>query len=141
MSAKTNQEKNAQLGVNFGTASYRLKKMILFGLIRRLGETACFRCKTDIVSADDLSIDHKKPWLGVSNDLFWDLDNIAFSHTACNRPDRPSGPKKKTGPEGTAWCSSCQDFRPVELFGEALRNLRLTRGYCNPCRKEKGWKK
>jgi uncharacterized protein YdaU (DUF1376 family) len=41
-----------------------------------------------IETADELSIEHKLPWEGVSVKLFWSLDNIAFSHLRCNRNHR-----------------------------------------------------
>jgi hypothetical protein len=68
----------------FGTAQGRLKKRIFFSLVQRLGLDICFRCGKRILTAEDLSCDHKKPWLDISLELFWDLDNIAFSHRGCN---------------------------------------------------------
>lgn len=46
------------------------------------------------MSADDWSIEHIEPWIGVDPDLFWDLDNITFSHKKCNVVDRPFGRTK-----------------------------------------------
>lgn len=77
-----------QLGMPYGTACQRLRKYILFMLVQESGRTKCFKCAQEILSADDLSIEHKKPWLDVSSDLFWDLGNISFSHRRCNRPHR-----------------------------------------------------
>jgi hypothetical protein len=56
----------------------------MFDMCVRLGEDICFRCNRKILSADEMSIEHKVAWLGSSNDLFWDLANIAFSHLSCN---------------------------------------------------------
>lgn len=79
-----NDKKKQQLGMAIGTASARLRKMILFGLVRRCGLDTCFRCGKQIGTVEEFSIEHKKAWLDVSIDLFWDLDNIAFSHLVCN---------------------------------------------------------
>ena len=43
-------------------------------------EDICFKCKSKIKIVEELSIEHKLPWEGISIELFWDLDNIAFSH-------------------------------------------------------------
>ena len=77
-------KKNKQLGINFSTAQHRLRKKLFFMLVRRLKLDTCYRCKHLIVESDDLSIDHKKPWLDNDTRLFWDLGNIAFSHKSCN---------------------------------------------------------
>lgn len=78
--------KSEQLGMPIGTANARLRKMVLFDVLRRHGENVCCRCGEKIESVMELSLEHKKPWLHVSADLFWDLDNIGFSHTRCNQP-------------------------------------------------------
>jgi len=86
-----NKKKAEQLGMPYGTANGRLRKQILFHLLERHGENVCFQCGEKIECADVLSIEHKKPWLDESVDLFWDLDNIAFSHLKCNISVRRSG--------------------------------------------------
>jgi hypothetical protein len=56
--------------------------------------------------------------------LFWDLENIAFSHLKCNIPDQyknGSLNQRKIGEQGTAWCSKHQQFLPVELFSKGSR--------------------
>ena len=77
--------KSAFLGMPFGTAQNRLRKMLMFRLAQAAGMDFCYRCDNKIESADELSIDHKIAWLHVSVDLFWDLDNIAFAHRRCNK--------------------------------------------------------
>ena len=79
-----NEVKNRQLGMPFGTASNRLRKMVLFDLLRKHGENICFRCGKEIETYEELSLEHKQPWLNVDATLFWDLGNIAFSHLNCN---------------------------------------------------------
>lgn len=84
----SNKHKSQFLGVPFGTACNKLRKNILFKLLQKLKENICFRCHLEIVTVGDLSIEHKEPWEGRSIALFWDLDNIAFSHLHCNRPHK-----------------------------------------------------
>lgn len=105
--------KASELGMPFGTASNRLRKMILFRFSQMLGKDICFRCGRRIDKVDDLSIEHKRPWLGVDVALFWDLDNVAFSHLRCNRPDperHAVACGRKVGPPGTRWCWMCKTF-------------------------------
>lgn len=113
----SNDKKNATLGMPHGTATYRLRKIILFNLLKRHSENICVRCNKEIENVDDLSVEHIKPWEGVSADLFWDLNNIAFSHMKCNVPHRPGGGGvPKTGPEGTNWCFKHKQFLPIDNF-------------------------
>jgi len=72
------------LGMNHGTASNRLKVKLLYQLAWQLGLTLCYRCGKGIDNADVFSIDHKQTWLNVDKKLFWDLNNVAFSHKKCN---------------------------------------------------------
>lgn len=77
-------EKQRQLGMNPGTASYRLVKDLLFSYVEKSGEK-CFQCKGDL-TRDNFSVEHKIPWLHSENpvELFFDLNNIAYSHLSCN---------------------------------------------------------
>jgi len=104
MSKKSNkrtQKKRAeQLGMPYGTASGRLKKKVLFNLVQKLGENICFQCKKEIKTAEELSIEHKKPWYNNDVNLFWDMDNIAFSHLKCNSGARVV-PKKCPNNQGS----------------------------------------
>lgn len=140
--SRGNKKKAAQLGMPFGTACYKLRKAILFHLMGRVGLNGCYRCGEIIQSIDDLSIEHKTPWLDSDNpaELFFNLDNIAFSHLSCNCAEKKrSGSQAKKGPVGTAWCSGCQDFVPESEFGKnpQKKRKRKLRYYCNACRKEK----
>lgn len=89
---KNNKKKNEQLGMPQGTAQATLRKNILFSLIAQLGLDICFQCKEKIENVKELSIEHKIPWLDSENprELFFDLDNIAFSHLHCNTGARRS---------------------------------------------------
>jgi len=73
-----------QLGMNYSTAMSRLKKLILFDLIQKVGKDVCFQCGRIIEDSKDMSVEHKIPWKNNDPKLFWDLDNIEFSHFLCN---------------------------------------------------------
>ena len=84
--SKSNQLKSQKLGMNFSTASNRLRRILMFNLLKECNKNTCYRCKSVIQSPDDFSIDHKVDWMYSKNpiQLFWDVDNIAFSHKSCN---------------------------------------------------------
>ncbi len=84
--SKANDKKSNLLGMPIGTATHRLRKTILFSLICRLKENFCYRCEKEIISENDLSIEHKEPWMQADNPTisFFSLDNISFSHLSCN---------------------------------------------------------
>lgn len=107
------------LGMSIGKATRMLERSIILKLAQKCGMDNCFSCKEKILTIEDLSIEHKKPWYKKSVELFFDLDNIAFSHRKCNRPYERMGKKivkLVEYPEGKAWCSSCQKFRDKEEF-------------------------
>src|SRR5689334_22132550 len=81
-----NKKKADQLGMPIGTASARLRKMILFDIPVKSCKLVCYQCGEHIWDIDDLSIEHKIPWLDSESPikLFFDLDNIAYSHLSCN---------------------------------------------------------
>ena len=118
MSADANRNKRRTefLGVPVGTAQQQLRKKILFSLLQRHNEDVCFRCQSKIEKIDELSIEHKEPWEGRSVELFWDLNNIAFSHIRCNTPHRRSNGKEIYRPEGMNWCIPGQHFALVNEF-------------------------
>jgi hypothetical protein len=129
----SNENKAATLGMPHGTATNRLRKNILFHLLKKHGENTCHACGELIQSVEALSIEHKKPWEGISAELFWDLDNIAFSHLHCNRPHRLSGGgwNKITAPEGKQWCGVCKSFKESVNFTEGAK------GECQSCKTER----
>lgn len=83
---KSYRKKSEQLGMPFGTAQGKLRKKVLFHLLKRLNESTCYRCSKEIENISNLSIEHKKHWLDSKNpkELFFDIKNIAFSHLSCN---------------------------------------------------------
>lgn len=84
-----NKIKNDQLGMSHGKASNKLRKLILFSLLVKYKENFCFKCNKEIQKIEDLSIEHKIPWLHSEDPvkLFFDLENISFSHLSCNCAD------------------------------------------------------
>ena len=77
-------KKHLQLGMNPSTASARLIKDLLFKLAITQGHV-CYRCGKPLVR-ETFSVDHKVPWLDSDDPvgLYFDLENIAFSHLLCN---------------------------------------------------------
>jgi hypothetical protein len=129
----------AQLGMPLGTAANRLRKALLFKYIQRAEEDICWRCGQIINSADTLSIDHVVRWFNSEDPvgLFFDLENVRFSHCGCNSGAGPhSKLQRKVGPEGTAWCSNCQDFLPVDSFHKQSNRWNGLKDYCKECRRK-----
>lgn len=123
-----------QLGMSHGAANNKLRKAILYSYVKRLREHFCYKCGAEIESSDDFSVEHKQPWEGRDSALFWELDNIAFSHLRCNRPHvNRGGENKKVGPEGTAWCSSCKIFKNVSNFAKQSDRWNGYHGHCRSC--------
>lgn len=121
-----------QLGMSHGAAAGKLRKNILFHLLVRLQENICFKCGLLISSSNELSIEHKQSWEGVSAELFWNLDNIAFSHLRCNRPDRI--PHRIRTVEGDGWCSRCRTFKSRNEFYANSSTLNGLMTECKSCR-------
>lgn len=124
-----NKKWKAQLGLCPTSATNRLKKNIIFEYAKRLGLGNCYRCGEEL-SVKDFTIDHKKNWLDIDLNLFWDVDNIAFSHFYCNSVNSSSKQalRKRTSKE----CKECKEFLPLNSFGKTTING--FRSYCNPCR-------
>jgi hypothetical protein len=114
-------KKTEQLGMPFPTACARLRRIVLFQLLRELRRTACFRCG-DEMSVADFSLDHKVDCMHQDPELFWDVTNIAFSHVRCNVPGRPAWVARRAekvarcGP-GMAWCNVHRGCAPLDQFG------------------------
>ena len=136
-----NAAKSAQLGMPFGTASHKLRKAVLFALLVRHGENVCYRCTDMIESADQLSLDHKKPWFGFATDLFWDVENVAFSHTQCNTDARRKTSRGHADRPRVALgeCSVCRAANLPEsaFFRNANRHNGLSTE-CKECRTRRG---
>lgn len=101
---KTNKQKSEQLGMSFSMANHILRKQIIFHLMQKCGMDICYQCKEKIISVDDISIEHKQPWLYSRNppEIFFDIENIAFSHVRCNIANRrgTANPNNRSGFKG-----------------------------------------
>lgn len=143
-------KKSSQLGMPFGTASYRLKKMLLFMLVQETHRNMCYHCNDVIANVEDFSIEHKIPWLDNSPELFWAFHNVAFSHKRCNysniRRDTDAvraGHKKQREkvlfdtPEGEAWCCSCKKSLSSTEFHRNSSKWRGLNTECKSCVKRR----
>jgi hypothetical protein len=74
----SNQRRAEILGMPFGTACNKLRRMVMFDLLRRHEENVCFKCGKLILKAEDLTLEHKETWQDGGSALFWDLNNIVF---------------------------------------------------------------
>lgn len=150
MKTNGNNKKDTQLGIPHGTASNQLRKMIMFQLIQETGKDICYRCGMAIENIDNLSIEHKVPWLDSVNpkELFFDLENIAFSHIDCNRNAVRREYLKENGirwgksntisvPEGTKRCSNCKKSKPVSDFSKNKSNWTGLQDECKECTKKR----
>ena len=133
---------SVQLGMPRGTAANRLRKIVLFDLLKRHEENVCYRCKKRIENVEELSIEHIKPWEGVDTALFWDLSNIAFSHLSCNcsaaRRSHVGKPSynRIVPPNGMSWCRSCKSFLSIEKFSKHSQVWNGIRRDCRECEKK-----
>ena len=116
-----------QLGMHPITARSRLASDLLFSMIQRLG-IKCFRCGGEM-TRQTYSVEHKKPWFKEPNaaELYFDLDNISFSHLACNCGAARKPSRKKTIEHGkyTTYCRGT----------DSKRYKNPTRCRCDLCRK------
>ena len=122
---KQNIKKSNQLGMPFGTAQNRLKKNIFFYLVKSQKLDICFRCGQKISEESKLSIDHKKAWLDSDKpvELFFDIDNISFSHLSCNSGSGRRVNKGRRAPHGKKTryreygcrCGKCKEAQKLEM--------------------------
>ena len=132
---RSNKKRHIQLGMPFGTAQGRLRKMIMFQLLREFKKNICFQCGKEIETVEELSIEHKVAWLDKENakELFWDLDNIAFSHLSCNSSvaTRPTKGIIKH-PSQSAYDKGCRCLECTKLKNEHLIRYRKRMKQENP---------
>jgi len=86
MSKTSNQVKTELLGIPWGTANNRMKKMLIWHLVKQLELDQCYRCENEIETIEELSIEHKEAWQQADDPsaVFFDMENITFSHLFCN---------------------------------------------------------
>ena len=113
-------DKKKQLGMDPSTASNRLVKALLFSLGKKLDMQWCFHCGAQIDGYRDMSIEHKVPWLHSEDpaDLYFDLDNIAFSHKSCNyaaaRKNKPKPCPSTTAYRNGCRCNDCRELKRIQ---------------------------
>lgn len=90
-------KKQNQLGINPSTASHRLVKDLLFKFVST-HHPDCYKCGEPL-TRETFSIEHKTPWLDSDDPvgLYFDLDNIDFSHLSCNVGARRGRERKPCG--------------------------------------------
>lgn len=115
-----NKLKQELLGMPIGTATARLRKMLLFDFSKRLGLDSCYRCQKKIETLEEFSIEHTKSWQWDENpaEAFFDLSRIAFSHLVCN----VSAPRESPKLHGTKWryengcrCAPCTNAHAAHI--------------------------
>lgn len=81
-------KKKEQLGINPGTASARLVKDLLWNFIVSSDKDTCIKCGQKM-TRKTFSVEHIVPWLDSEDPvgLFFDTDNIGYSHMSCNYAD------------------------------------------------------
>ena len=138
------KKKKEQLGMHPSTAYARLRKMLLWKYILETNSNQCFQCGEYIKDIDRLSVEHKKPWLDSKTpiELFFDLENVAFSHLSCNIGSRNRS--KDTCPQGHVYsgvnnlghrqCHKCQSLSRQEF------RKRNPEQDTSIYRREKGWR-
>ena len=146
MGSNTVKKIKEQLGMSPGKARSRLWTQLLFSMAQELGRDICFRCGEKIETLETFSVDHKQAWLDVSPDLFWKLENLAFSHRLCNGKAARRNPEAQresikrywatinTAPEGTSWCMGCKDFLVLAEFHLNRSRIAGVQKYCIECR-------
>ncbi len=137
MSKKTNDKKKEQLGMAPGTARNRLVKSMMFRMAKELDLLWCFQCGAEIEFEHELSIEHKEPWLDSDNPLklYFDLDNIAFSHHSCNcsaarQPDRRDDLDK----ENKSKCRTCVEVKDKSDFHKRSTRWNGVDDECKVCK-------
>jgi len=125
-------KKKQQLGMNPSTASNRLVKDILWKFICDTGQDICCKC-SEPLTRSSFSIEHIVPWLDSEDPvkLFFDLENISFSHLKCNVSDKR---QSKTAQCGThsKYTTGCRCFDCTEANRLYARSL-----YTKESRREK----
>ncbi len=132
-SKKGNEKKRAQLGMPQGTAGNRLRKNILFYLLQETDRDQCYQCEKRIETVEELSIEHKVPWLDSQDPvgLFFDLTNIAFSHLSCNSSKgRYAGPVRARIALECAYCGKIFE-RPLKQVTNKRRHRAQKLFYCD----------
>lgn len=125
-------KKKQQLGMNPSTAQGRLLKDILWSFVDTSG-SLCFQCGNKM-SRDNFSIEHKIPWLDSEDPvgLFFDMENIGFSHLTCNVKAGRKQPAPQCGTvqrykKYNCRCDACKAAKSAALCREYNADRRKQR--------------
>lgn len=96
-----------------------------------MGLDCCYRCGGPIERVEELSIDHKEAWMGASDPVqsFWDLENIAFSHSSCNSAAAMRPHKKYFTDAAKREAKSAENKRQFLKNPPEIRRLRRRERY------------
>lgn len=100
--------------------------MFYFLLLKKLGKDVCFVCGNSL-TRETFSIEHKVPWLHSQNplELYFNLDNIAFSHIKCNVSNSRGNKKYETKEEVNyakrRWEREVRIYNPEKRKAQYLR--------------------
>lgn len=133
------KKKAEQLGMPHGTAANRLRKMLLFSLLKEFGRNICYQCKQPIETVEELSIEHKIPWLDSEKpiELFFDLDNIDYSHLSCNSGAARFTENEIKHPSLRSYNNGCRCYQCVTISFNASLKGSMTASL-NKFKKERG---
>lgn len=132
-------KKQIQLGMNPSTANGRLIKDLLFKFAIEAGHV-CFRCNNPL-DRETFSVEHILPWLDSENpiELFFDTNNIAYSHLSCNigaarkQPQRVNEHGTESKYRQGCKCEPCMEAERLRkrrsYTKEARRSKYLDKGY------------
>ena len=59
------EKRDIQLGMSYSTAMSRLERKVIFWLAQKVDLDVCYCCGKKIERPEDLSIEHKLPWLNI----------------------------------------------------------------------------
>lgn len=126
------KKKKEQLGIDPGTAANRLRKSVLFSFAKRLDLNFCYQCGCEIEDIHRFTMEHKTPWLDSEDPvrLFFDIDNIAFSHASCNY-SASRGRLGKPCPSLTAYRKGCRCEGCLDVRKKYKRNKKKYKGSFN----------
>tara|TARA_R110000765_G_scaffold267625_1_gene366672 strand:- start:320 stop:772 length:453 start_codon:yes stop_codon:yes gene_type:complete len=148
MSKETENKKKVQLGMAQGTARNKLVKNMMFDMACKLDLNWCYQCGAKIETKEELGIEHKTPWLDSDNpkELYFDLDNIAFSHQGCNsgaaRRNTESTiaaneKKRNKTSAGLHECGCCKKLKPSTEFTKRANRWNGLHWNCRECKNSK----
>lgn len=117
------EERKTILGIDPGTVQNKLRKQLLFKYVKLANDNICFQCNKEIETIEELSIEHKIPWLKNGKEYFWDLNNITFSHLRCNilAAERKRG---ITHPSQESYKQGCRCDKCIEIQKLRIREYR-----------------